>query len=237
MTIPTNSTDRLGHDIRNTTTSLKFGIKRIKNDEIRLEALKCVLRIEQAFAKFQMESNKKMKKIFIDVGHGGDDNGAVWGEGFDYVEEDDLNLIISFLLKYELQLTGFEVRLSRSRDRFVKLSERVKMANEWKADVFISIHADAFHNKTVKGISTHVYQHCSKKALEFAIKVQHELTTRFIKHTNRGVKRSNFHVLRETTMPAILVECEFISNPEMRRFLKEPENQIELAKAIARGVS
>ena len=48
-------------------------------------------------------------KIILDPGHGGDDNGAAWGEKFDYLEEDDLNLIIAFLLRYELQIAGYNV--------------------------------------------------------------------------------------------------------------------------------
>ena len=175
-------------------------------------------------------------KIFIDVGHGGDDNGAAWGEKYDYVEEDDLNLIISFLLRYELLLAGHDVKLSREKDIQVSLSERCKMANIWRADVFVSIHADAFHNTTVKGISTHVYTKCSSEALIFATWVHSKLIKNFIDHADRGVKKSNFYVLRNTKMPAILVECEFISSLVTRRFLKEPENQIKIARTIAEGI-
>ena len=175
-------------------------------------------------------------KIFIDAGHGGDDNGAAWGEKYDYVEEDDLNLIISFLLRYELLLAGHEVKMARETDAYVSLSDRCEMANIWRADVVISIHADAFHKVTVKGISTHVYTKCSSEALIFATWIHSKLIKNFIDHTDRGVKKSNFQILRDTNMPAVLIECEFLSNLLTRRFLKEPENQIKLARAIAEGI-
>jgi len=178
----------------------------------------------------------KSIKVFIDPGHGGNDNGAAWGEKYDYVEEDDLNLIISFLLRYELILSGFDVRMSREKDEPVTLGRRVALANYFKADIFISIHADAFHTITAKGISTHVYQHASQESLILATWIQTELIKKFMDHTNRRTRKSNFYVLHHTAMPAVLVECEFISNPETRRFLKEPENQLALAQAIGKGI-
>jgi N-acetylmuramoyl-L-alanine amidase len=76
-------------------------------------------------------------------------------------------------------------------------------------------------NYITEGIASHVHQ---------------SLLNRFPGHTDRGVKLSNFYVLRHTKMPAILIECEFISNPEMRKFLHEPENQFAIANAIAGGI-
>jgi len=178
----------------------------------------------------------KKKEIFIDPGHGGNDNGATWGEEYDYVEEDDLNLIISFLLRYELLLAQSEAKLSRERDIYVSLADRAKIANEWNADVFVSIHADAWHNETAKGFSVHVYPYCKRETLDLADRVLKELVRQFPQHTNRGIKRSNFHVLRKTNMPAILIEAEFLSNKDTRRFLKEPENQLAIGQAIARGI-
>ena len=174
--------------------------------------------------------------ICIDAGHGGKDNGAQWGDKYDYVEEDDLNLIISFLLRYELLFAGHTTQLTREKDKLVALRDRVLIANNMNADLFLSIHADAFHNTTAKGITTHVYPNCSKSTRSFAERIQSELIKSFPSHTNRGVKESNFYVLRKTKMPAILIECEFLSNPKTRRFLKEPENQLAIAQAITEGI-
>ena len=172
-------------------------------------------------------------KIIIDPGHGGDDNGAVWG----YEEEDDINLIIAFLLRCELEKAFLDVDLTRERDEAVSLATRVLEANIVKAELFISIHCDAFHQTTAKGMSTHIYTHAGPETEIIATEIQRSLIRHFPDHRNRGVRRSNFYVLRKSTrIPAILVECEFMSNPETRRFLKEPENQLEMAQAIAKGI-
>lgn len=175
-------------------------------------------------------------KIFIDPGHGGSDNGAAWGDRLDYLEEDDLNLTLAFFLRYELLRRGHEVDLSRYRDIFVPLADRAAMANSWKADLFISIHADAWHNETTSGISTHIHPRASVRSLTVATAIQDTLAVTWPTHKNRGVRRSDFQVLRETLMPAVLIETEFITNSATRRFLKEPANQMAYAVTIARAV-
>lgn len=170
--------------------------------------------------------------IMISPGHGGKDNGAVYG----YVQEDDTNLSIAYLLRCELWRRGYVVSMTRERDEFVSLSERVDFANEMRVDLFVSIHCDAFHKITARGMTSHVYPQCSKASRDTAHSIQMALSTKFPKHQNRGVKESDFYVLERTKMPAVLIECEFLSNPETRRFLREPENQYSLAKAIAKGI-
>ncbi len=174
----------------------------------------------------------KPKTIVIDPGHGGDDNGAAWG----HAEEDDINLSIAFLLRCELEKKEFEVLMTRERDEAVSLSQRTKFANQAKADLFVSIHCDAFHKTTARGMSVHVFPG-SERSRRIASAIRAALVNRFPDHRDRGVMESNFHVLRETNMPAVLVECEFLSSPYTRRFLREPENQLALAQAISRGVS
>ncbi len=176
-------------------------------------------------------------KIYLDPGHGGDDNGAAFGDRYDYIEEDDTNLIIAFLLQAELKSLGHAVAMSRTEDVFMSLHDRAVDANAWHADVFLSIHCDAWHEQTTKGISTHIHPYCSKETRNVASHVQAALLAAFPGHINRGVKEDNFQVLRDTRMPAVLIECEFVSNPDTRKFLKEPTNQLSLAKAIARGIT
>ncbi|MBW2052725.1 MAG: N-acetylmuramoyl-L-alanine amidase [Deltaproteobacteria bacterium] len=170
-------------------------------------------------------------KILIDPGHGGHDNGAAYG----FAEEDDLNLSIGYLLSYELQINGHETRISRQSDIFVSLADRVAMANEWPADLFVSVHCDAFHKKTASGMSVHIYERTTvSEPLGRAI--SDSLAHRFPDRKQRGVRRSNFQVIRETDCPACLVECEFLSNPDARKWLTEPSNQIALARTISAGV-
>ena len=173
-----------------------------------------------------------MKTIVIDPGHGGNDNGAVWG----HAEEDDINLGVSFLLRCELGKYGIEVLMTRETDEAVPLYVRTDYANRMQADLFVSIHCDAFHNTTASGMSVHVHPECSFATLDTAGMIKRMMDARFPDHRNRGVRKSDFHVLRHTKMPAVLVECEFLSHPETRKFLREPENQLGLARAISRGI-
>ncbi len=172
------------------------------------------------------------KTIIIDPGHGGEDNGAAWG----YVEEDDINLIVSFLLRCELEKHGHEVYMIREADHAVSLRKRIDHANDLQVDLFVSIHCDAFHNVSASGMSVHIHPEHSNESLSLAQRINAMLIAYFKDHKNRGVKFSNFYVLRKTTMPAVLIECEFLSNSEMRKFLREPENQLALARAISKGI-
>lgn len=170
--------------------------------------------------------------IMLDPGHGGDDNGAVWG----FEEEDDTNLSICYLLRCELEKENFRVEMTRERDVAVSLKQRVDMANDMRPDFFLSIHCDAFHNITAKGISTHVYTDPGSKTLGIAGDIHKGLMLEFSDHADRGLKKSDFYVLRKTIVPAALLECEFISNPDTRKFLKEPENQLRIARAITGAI-
>lgn len=170
--------------------------------------------------------------IVIDPGHGGEDNGAMWG----FSKEDATNLSISYLLRCELRLLNYEVYMTRERDVQVLLSERVMCANNRNAGLFVSIHCDAFHKTTAQGMSVHIHPRCSTQSKRVARSILIALVDKFPGHRNRGVRESNFEVLRETKMPAVLIECEFLSNPKTRKFLKEPENQLDLARAIAEGI-
>lgn len=169
-----------------------------------------------------------MARIWIDPGHGGPDDGAEYR----YHHEDDYNLAIAFYLDYELRLKGLHTKMSRERDEAVSLAGRVQLATLFEADVFISIHCDAWHKQTANGFSTHVYR------LPHVLGgyIHKSLQDRLLGHSDRGLQASNFYVLRETPMPAVLVECEFITNPETAAFLKEAENQRLIARAIAEGL-
>jgi N-acetylmuramoyl-L-alanine amidase len=174
----------------------------------------------------------KFASICIDPGHGGADNGAAWGQA----QEDDINLGVAFLLRCELEKRGRDVVMTREKDVFVSLEDRCKIANKFAADLFVSIHCDAWHKETVSGMSVHMYRGANYITEGIAQRVHLALTNRFPGHVNRGIKLAGFCVLRNTVMPAILVECEFISNPEQRRFLREPENQLAIARAIASAI-
>ena len=123
--------------------------------------------------------------------------------------------------------------MSRTTDRTLSLPARTKEANQKKADILLSIHANAAVNTSAKGYETFHYPGSSKgKALATAI--HKEVIDAKIYNSDRGVKTANFHMLRESNMPAVLVEFAFISNDEDRVLLTNKKD--EFAEALAKGV-
>ncbi|HSQ89397.1 N-acetylmuramoyl-L-alanine amidase, partial [Romboutsia sp.] len=169
-------------------------------------------------------------KVFIDPGHGGSDSGAL---GFGNAEK-DLNLQVATKVRNKLESKGIEVRMSRTSDVYLALSERARLANDYGADVFVSIHQNSADNVTANGIET--FYHTDKTTHKpYAESIQNNL----IKETgatNRGVKTANFAVLRETSMTSALAECGFISNQQESAKLSDPYYQDKLATAIANGI-
>ncbi|MEA5579572.1 N-acetylmuramoyl-L-alanine amidase [Anabaena sp. UHCC 0451] len=173
-------------------------------------------------------------KVCIDPGHGGTDPGASGKDPF-VLNEKDVNLSICLFLKKELEAKGHTVFLTRDKDIAVSLSDRAEFANQKNADIFISVHCNSFANNTAEGIETWIFSG-SKSGKKLAEPVQKSLVATFSNHKDRGIKEANFQVLRETQMPAILVECEFISNPTQLKFLSDKENHEKIAKAITLGI-
>ncbi len=139
----------------------------------RLIQLFLTLSIVHSFCFLQAQSNNLgIKKIVIDPGHGGKDPGTL-GTGRYKKAEKDIVLDVSIMLgKYlESEFDDIEVIYTRDSDEFIKLSERTKVANRTKADLFISIHCDAFHDKSVYGSSTYVMgMHKTESNLNVAIR-------------------------------------------------------------------
>jgi len=175
-----------------------------------------------------------MKKlIVIDPGHGGEDNGAKYGGR----AEDEFNLSISSFLQYELLLRDFDAFLTREKDEDVSLEKRVQIAKAYRADAFISIHCDAWHSKTTEGMTVHIPPVPSLSDFDLSEEVGRKLKIFFPMHRSRDTRKSNFYVLRETyKIPSILIECEFMSNPEQLKFLTKIENQKRMARAICLAI-
>ncbi|MEA5503943.1 N-acetylmuramoyl-L-alanine amidase [Halotia wernerae UHCC 0503] len=166
-------------------------------------------------------------KICIDPGHGGIDPGAI-GKEPEILHEKDVTLSIFLLMKKELEDKGHTVFLVRDKDMTISLSDRARTANQNNADIFISIHCNSHTSNNAEGIETWIFPG-STVGRKLAEPVQKSLTSTFLNHKDRGIKEANFEVLRETNMPAILVECEFISNPTQLKFLWDKENQEKIA--------
>ncbi len=170
-------------------------------------------------------------KIFIDPGHGGKDPGAVAADG---LKESEVNLDISLRLGKILENAGWTVKYSRTTDVYVPLDERAKMANDFGADYFVSVHSNSSDNKSAGGTETLFYKE-NTVSERLANSVQIHLCET-IELRDRGIRQQNVAVLRLTKMPAILVEVAFISNPKEATLLGDPDFRQLSANGIAEGI-
>lgn len=172
-----------------------------------------------------------MLKICIDPGHGGRDPGAV-GQGG--LQEKDVNLAVAKKVAKHLESMGYEAILTRSEDEYVSLGARSKLANLHRVSVFVSIHCNAAGNRDAQGAETfHFPTSIEGKTLA---ELAHSELILYTAAKDRGVKQANFQVLRETAMPAILVELAFISNENEEHKLSNSSFQDSCALAISEGV-
>lgn len=171
-------------------------------------------------------------KVCIDPGHGGSDPGAVNGSKHEAVAALAIAKKVGSLLKAK----GVTVKYTRSSDKYVKLSDRCRISNEFGADAFVSIHLNAATNTDAAGIETWRYENVGAKTKKLADNVQTELIG-VTGAKNRGVKTTTtLYVLKHTVASAVLVECGFISNREEARQLFTEKYQSKIAQAIANGV-
>lgn len=174
----------------------------------------------------------------IDAGHGGSDGGAT-GNG---LVEKALNLDVALrlrdlLLADNLDVSGggdWSVMMTRDSDVFVSLQNRVIMANAWPAERFISIHHNSFSSPSANGTETYSFQEGTFSA-DLRNKVQQDLVSA-LGLTDRGPKTANFFVLSQTSMPAILSEGGFVTNPGDAAVLAVPANRQAAAEAHLFGL-
>ena len=216
----------------------------------------------------------KLGRIVIDAGHGGHDQGT---EGPKGLLEKDLVLDVAMRLGQLVEdRMGAEVIYTRTDDTFVPLEQRTALANEKKADLFLSIHANSSSLPRIAGVETYYLNFSdSKEALdvaarenassqksifelqdiiqkitlhdkaeesrEFAGRVQTALYAfsgrNVAGEKNRGVKKAPFVVLIGASMPSVLAEIGFLSNPREEALLKKPDYRQKLAEALYRGVT
>jgi N-acetylmuramoyl-L-alanine amidase len=177
-------------------------------------------------------------RIVIDAGHGPETPGKRSPDGS--LREYQFNSAVARYVADAL-LHGYEgvdIMLTHDDSRDVPLKERTDRANTWKADLFVSIHANAYGDggwNSAQGIETYVYETRPPAAVALANAVQRQLI-RATGRPDRGVKSANFHVLRETKMTAILVECGFMTNREECELLKSDAYRRKCAEAIVAGI-
>jgi N-acetylmuramoyl-L-alanine amidase len=174
-------------------------------------------------------------RVCIDPGHGGSDPGAVGRDPFTLAEK-KVVLGVGTLLAAAVESLGWTALMTRRRDRAVSLAGRAAFANRYRADLFVSVHANAAASPVAEGIEVFHFPE-SARGRSVAFHVLDRLLKRFPDHRSRGIKEANFAVLRLTAMPAILVECEFLTHPRQLEFLADEGNQAALADAISEGLA
>ena len=170
-----------------------------------------------------------MKRLVIDLGHGGHDPGAI---GVNKTHESDVVLAIGKELNELLKGYELEVKFTRLSDVYLSLSERAKIANDYKADYFLSIHINSATDKSVRGVEVWQYSNKNDKLNKFSNDLC-ENVAKIFNVRNRGVKLSQkLSVLKNTDMPAALIEVDFISNVNAEKDLKISSNIKSVALAI-----
>ena len=168
--------------------------------------------------------------VVIDPGHGGEDPGAVTRTG---LTEADACWAVATRLADRLASFGAKVRFSRTEPENPDMSERAMRANEIDADVFLSIHLNEHAEPTAEGSSTY-YFGGSRAGESLADQIQEQLTRLGLRDCRSHAR--SYPILRETRMPAVLVEPVFISNPDESKRLEDHEFLSNVADAIAAGV-
>jgi N-acetylmuramoyl-L-alanine amidase len=231
---------------------------------------------ERAELRVWPRPERAIKRIVLDPGHGGEDPGAVGRLG---TREKVVVLDVVRRLKKKLEKQGFEVILARDSDKFVSLADRCRCGNGRKADLFVSIHANASPNRAACGLETYFLSEAKTdweravaarenaafdtggtnagldapgdvgliladlaqneflvESSELAARIQ-EATVPCARIKDRGVRQANFYVLRNGFMPAVLVECGFLSNRSEEKLLRQNNHRERLAEGISRGIA
>ncbi len=170
----------------------------------------------------------KFGTVVIDAGHGGKDPGSIW---YHRVEK-DLSLDVAKRVEAGLRAKGLKTVMIRRTDTFVELSQRARIANRVPASIFVSIHFNGSRKTIISGGEVY-YRSSRGKTLASAI--SRSIKSRVTGGT-RGIFYGSYKVLRETQMPAVLVECGYISNKREALRCADPAHRQKLADAIVSGV-
>ncbi len=196
----------------------------------------------------------KVRTICIDPGHGGNDPGYQVGSN----DEKKYTLLLAQEVRDQLKAAGFRVVLTRTTDVKIPLEERTALAGKGGADLFISLHFNASETARNEVKGTEIFcctpagahstnargegdtqrvtgNHTDEKNMLLAYEMQKSYAKN-LGIEDRGVKRARFQVLREATMPAILIEGGFMSHPAEGKKIYDPAYRKQMARAIVEGV-
>jgi N-acetylmuramoyl-L-alanine amidase len=168
--------------------------------------------------------------VVLDPGHGGGDRGGSTEHGW---QEADLCWDLARRVAERLSHAGARVRFSRNEVEGPSESDRARRANDLDADAFVSLHLNAHHEGAAGGASTYYFMD-SRSGEKLADTIQTALVRLGVKDCRSHAR--SYPILRETRMPAVLVEPLFITNPLEEKMLEDPEFRASLADAIADGI-
>jgi N-acetylmuramoyl-L-alanine amidase len=183
-------------------------------------------RIEKLGAQDYLEN----KTIVLDPGHGGGDNGATGTGG---TLEKELTLRTAKLLSDKLRAAGANVYLTRTNDTYISLPTRAGLSRSYHADAFISIHYDSLLDRSVRGTTAYYYNSKQKPLAE----TLYSSTVKETRLKNRGVRFGDFHVIRENSQKAVLMELGYLSNPSEEMTLNSGQYQESAATGLFNGLA
>jgi N-acetylmuramoyl-L-alanine amidase len=221
-----------------------------------LSQLDAQMTLEPILSPARTRRGASVTRICLDPGHGGIDSGNRVGSH----QEKTYTLLLAQELAAQLTRAGYKVTLTRDTDKFIELSERAAIAKRRSADLFISLHFNSAPNSanTVRGAEVYCMtpvgapstnargegssagwypgNRLNDKNVYLAYQLQKSVT-KTLGAEDRGLHRARFAVLRDATMPAVLIEAGFMSNPSEGRKIFDAAYRKQIAKAIVDGVS
>ena len=213
----------------------KIGEGVVEKKKQNIKTNKKSIYFKETANNFLQLPNIKQNKFFvvIDPGHGGPDPGAI---GIGGIRETDIVLEVSKLVKDLLSDKGVKVMLTRKNEVDLDLPPRVSFANKMDADVFVSIHANASRGKRrdINGLETFYFRGWRGRLL--AKRIQKQILRVSPGSPDRGVKQGRFYVIKNTKMPAVLVEIGFLTGRLDARRLEKAAHRKRIAYAISKGI-
>lgn len=206
--------------------------------------LTAVYLLSRETAKATTAKPEQSVDVVLDAGHGGADPGKVAADG---TREKDINLAIAEKVQKELQKKGITVRMTREKDEMVHeqgaeeekkadMRLRCERINTSGAQCAVSIHQNSFTDTTASGAQVFYYT-ASEEGKRFADIMQKQLIQK-VDPDNRRISKANdsYYLLRKTTIPLLIVECGFMSNPAEAKQLQDEAVQEKIAGAICAGI-
>lgn len=195
---------------------------------------------DKILLKFKRDSNipTNERTIIIDPGHGGIKPGAISKNG---IKEKDINLEVSLKARDILESLGYNVLMTRDDDSHIGIWERVNFANSTDADLFISFHANAHGNTSIKGVQVlycPAYKGNKNDVDQYPF--AKSIMDFYLKGTGAAdkgiIQRADLPVVRETKMPAVLVEVGFMTNEEEELLITDDKYQDKIVDSVAKGI-